>query len=73
MRNIDVRIHVKLEVKVPIEIFFEFFWSNLFKIEVMITPLIEMLELLNFGHMKLCIKMQPISVFLNIAKCSGFR
>ena len=28
-----------------------FFWSNPYKIEVMITSLIEMLELPNFGHM----------------------
>ena len=28
-----------------------FFWSNRHKIEVMITSLIEMLELPNFGHM----------------------
>ena len=28
-----------------------FFWSNLYKIEVMITSFIEMLELPNFGHM----------------------
>ena len=28
-----------------------FFWSNSYKIEVMITSLIEMLELPNFGHM----------------------
>ena len=28
-----------------------FFWSNPYKIEVMITPFIEMLELPNFGHM----------------------
>ena len=28
-----------------------FFWSDLYKIEVMITSLIEMLELTNFGHM----------------------
>ena len=27
------------------------FWSNLCKIEVMVTSLIEMLELPNFGHM----------------------
>ena len=29
-----------------------FFWSNSFKIDVLITSLIEMLELPNFGHMK---------------------
>ena len=28
-----------------------FFWSNRYKIEVVITSLIEMLELPNFGHM----------------------
>ena len=28
-----------------------FFWSNPYKIEVMITPLIEMLELPNFDYM----------------------
>ena len=28
-----------------------FFWSNPYKIEVMITFLIEMLQLTNFGHM----------------------
>ena len=28
-----------------------FFWSNPYKIEVMITSLIQMLQLLNFGHM----------------------
>ena len=28
-----------------------FFWSNPYKIEVLITPLIETLELPNFGHM----------------------
>ena len=28
-----------------------FFWSNLYQITVMITSLIEMQELLNFGHM----------------------
>ena len=28
-----------------------FFWSNPYKIEVMITVLIEMLQLPNFGHM----------------------
>ena len=28
-----------------------FFWSNPYKIEIMITSLIEMLELPNFGHM----------------------
>ena len=28
-----------------------FFWSNLYKIDVMITSLIEVLELPNFGHM----------------------
>ena len=28
-----------------------FFWSNPYKIEVMITSPIEMLELPNFGHM----------------------
>ena len=28
-----------------------FFWSNPYEIEVMITSLIEMLELPNFGHM----------------------
>ena len=28
-----------------------FFWSNPYKIEVMITSLIEMLELPNLGHM----------------------
>ena len=28
-----------------------FFWSNPYKIEVMITSLLEMLELPNFGHM----------------------
>ena len=28
-----------------------FFWSNPYKLEVMITSLIEMLELPNFGHM----------------------
>ena len=28
-----------------------FFWSNPYKIEIMLTSLIEMLELLNFGHM----------------------
>ena len=32
-----------------------FFWSNPHKIEVMITFLIEMLELPNFGHMTTCI------------------
>ena len=31
-----------------------FFWSNPYKIEVMITSLIEMLELPNFGHMATC-------------------
>ena len=29
----------------------QFFWSNSYKIEVMITSLIEMLELQKFGHM----------------------
>ena len=29
----------------------QFFWSNPYKIEVMITFLIEMLQLPNFGHM----------------------
>ena len=28
-----------------------FFWSNPYKIEAMITSLMEMLELRNFGHM----------------------
>ena len=28
-----------------------FFWSNPYKIEVMVTSLIEMLDLPNFGHM----------------------
>ena len=28
-----------------------FFWSNSYKIEVMMTSLIETLELPNFGHM----------------------
>ena len=28
-----------------------FFWSNPYKIEIIITSLTEMLELLNFGHM----------------------
>ena len=28
-----------------------FFWSNPYKIEVMITPLTERLDLSNFGHM----------------------
>ena len=28
-----------------------FFWSNPYKIEVMITSFIEVLELPNFGHM----------------------
>ena len=28
-----------------------FFWSNPYKLEFMTTSLIEMLELLNFGHM----------------------
>ena len=30
-----------------------FFWSNPYKIEIMLTSLIEILELLNFGHMTL--------------------
>ena len=29
----------------------QFFWSNPYKVEVMITFLIEMLQLPNFGHM----------------------
>ena len=29
----------------------QFFWSNPYKIEVMITSVIQMLELPNFGHM----------------------
>ena len=31
-----------------------FFWSNSYKIEVMITSQIEMIELQNFGHMTEC-------------------
>ena len=30
----------------------QFFWSNLYKIKVTITSLVEMLELPKFGHMK---------------------
>ena len=30
------------------------FWSNPYKIEVMIASLIEMLELLNFDHITIC-------------------
>ena len=29
----------------------QFFWSNPYKIEVMITSLTEMIDLPNFGHM----------------------
>ena len=41
---------VELEPKPPLKKKW-FFWSNPYKIEVVITSLIEMLQLPNFGHM----------------------
>ena len=40
---------IELEARAPLKK--SFFWSNSWNIEIMITSLVEMLELPNFGHM----------------------
>ena len=43
------RVKILVKIENPLDI--EYFWSNPYKIEVMITFFIEMLQLPNFGHM----------------------
>ena len=45
-----VSLIIELEPRPPLKKK-RFFWSNPYKIEVVITSLIEMLQLPNFGHM----------------------
>ena len=49
-----------------------FFWSNPYKIEVIITSLIERLELQNFGHMpKSTIQFEPRDKILFVTSWTG--